>query len=478
MFAKKKKKGIVIAAAVVAFLVFVAAVWSLVVSLELELTVSGSQSFDQEYGLGYVDAGAEAALESSLFKGLRIPVEVNAQVNVDPDVIGSYTAEYRAEYLWFSATATRDVTIVDTTAPVITLTEDTADFWIPGTEYAEPGFVAYDEYDGDITHLVTVEQTENIITYAVADSSGNRTTAQRVLTEGDIVPPEITLSGEQEVVVYLARPYEEPGFTATDDRDGDITQKVVVEGTVDSYTAGSYPITYTVTDSFGNTTSVVRTVKVEPAPLTEPVVPNGKVIYLTFDDGPGIHTPKLLEILRKYNVKATFFVVNTQYIHLLPEMVADGHAIGVHTGSHVYQEIYADETAFFADFKIVHDQIYALTGQKTTIMRFPGGSSNVVSDFNPGIMTRLTKLVEEKGFTYFDWNVDSKDSGRSKTAQQVFQTVVAGIGDKTCSVVLQHDILGYSVDAVERIIQWGLANGYQFLPLEPTSPNCHHTVRN
>ena len=478
MFAKKKKKGIAIAASVFACLALAAAVWCFVTSLELKLEVSGNQSFDQEYGLGYVDAGAEATLESSLFKGLRIPVEVNAQGNVNPDVIGDYSTVYLAEYLWFSATATRDVTIVDTTAPVITLTEDTAEFWIPGTEYTEPGFVAYDEYDGDITHLVTVEQNENVITYTVADSSGNRASAQRVLAVGDIVPPEIMLNGEQEVVVHLARPYEEPGFTATDDRDGDVTHKVVVEGNVDIYTAGSYPITYTVTDSFGNTTSVIRTVKVEPAPLTEPVIPNGKVIYLTFDDGPSQYTPKLLEILRKYNVKATFFVVNTQYIHLLPEMVADGHAIGVHTGSHVYQEIYADETAFFADFKIVHDQIYALTGQKTTIMRFPGGSSNVVSDFNPGIMTRLTQLVTDYGLQYFDWNVDSKDSGRSKTAQQVFQTVVAGIGDKSCSVVLQHDIHGYSVDAVERIIQWGLANGYQFLPLEPTSPNCHHTVRN
>ena len=478
MFAKKKKKGIAIAAAMFTLLVLIAAAWCLAASLELKLTVSGSQSFEQEYGLGYVDAGAEAALESNIIKALRIPVEVNSQVDVNPDVIGNYTVEYRAEYLWFFETATRNVTIVDTTAPVITLTEDTAEFWIPGTEYAEPGFVAYDEYDGDITHLVTVEQTGNIITYAVEDSSGNRATAQRVLTEGDIVPPQISLNGEQEVVVHLARPYEEPGFTATDDRDGDITQKVVVEGTVDSYTAGSYPITYTVTDSFGNTTSVVRTVKVEPAPMIEPVVPNGKVIYLTFDDGPGKYTPKLLEILRKYDVKATFFVVNTGYIHLLPEMVADGHTIGVHTGSHVYKEIYADETAFFADFKIVYDQIYALTGQKTTIMRFPGGSANISSSFNPGIMTRLTQLVTDYGLQYFDWNVDSRDAGGAKTAQQVFQNVVAGIGDKSYAVVLQHDILGYSVDAVERIIQWGLANGYQFLPLEPTSPNCHHPVRN
>ena len=218
--------------------------------------------------------------------------------------------------------------------------------------------------------------------------------------------------------------------------------------------------------------------KVETASQPETVVPEGKVVYLTFDDGPSKFTPKLLEILRKYDVKATFFVVNTKYVDLLPEMVAEGHVIGVHTESHEYQTIYSSEEAYFQDFKLMYDKVYELTGVQTTLMRFPGGSSNTVSSFNPGIMTRLSKLVTEYGLQYFDWNVDSMDATRAKTAKDVFEKVKAGLLTQNCSVVLQHDLYEFSVDAVEMIIQWGLENGYSFLPLEPSSPTCHQTIVN
>ena len=93
-------------------------------------------------------------------------------------------------------------------------------------------------------------------------------------------------------------------------------------------------------------------------------------------------------------------------------------------------------------------------------------------------MTYLTKAVEACGFSYFDWNVDSEDAGGATSSNQVFQNVVNGVGQHKYSVVLQHDIHSYSVDAVEQIIQWGLQNGYQFLPLQTDSPGMHHTVQN
>ena len=93
-------------------------------------------------------------------------------------------------------------------------------------------------------------------------------------------------------------------------------------------------------------------------------------------------------------------------------------------------------------------------------------------------MTYLTQAVEDCGFSYFDWNVDSDDAGSAKTANQVFQNVVDGIRENPYSVVLQHDIHSCSVDAVERIIRWGQENGYQFLPLQTDSPVMHHEVQN
>ena len=82
------------------------------------------------------------------------------------------------------------------------------------------------------------------------------------------------------------------------------------------------------------------------------------------------------------------------------------------------------------------------------------------------------------GFQYFDWNVDSRDAGGASSSDEVFYNVINGISKHQTSIVLQHDTTAFSVNAVERIIVWGLANGYTFLPLTPGSPGCHHGVRN
>mgnify|MGYP001829285826 CR=1 FL=1 len=91
--------------------------------------------------------------------------------------------------------------------------------------------------------------------------------------------------------------YQEPGYSALDNVDGDLTQQVQVDGEVDWLTPGTYSVTYTVTDGYKNTTTVTRTVEVQAVPRPEVVWPEGKVIYLTFDDGPGPYTEQLLDVL-------------------------------------------------------------------------------------------------------------------------------------------------------------------------------------
>ena len=247
----------------------------------------------------------------------------------------------------------------------------------------------------------------------------------------------------------------------------------------DYYTAGTYSVTYTVTDGYKNTTTVTRTVEVQAVPRPEVVWPEGKVIYLTFDDGPGPYTEQLLDVLDSYGVKATFFVTNRGYGEMMKEIVDRGHSIGIHTMSHVYERIYASPEAYFADLLGMQDVIYQNTGVKTTLMRFPGGSSNTVSAHSyVGLMSLLTRAVQDAGFQYFDWNVDSNDAGGAKKAQTVFNNVTAGVSHNRVSVVLQHDIHDFSVDAVEDIIVWGLNNGYSFERLTETSPGVHHGVQN
>lgn len=480
MFARKKKKKwpVVLAVCGAVLLLLSLTTFCVAGTATLELQGQLSENITLEYGKHFEPETLHAVLKSPLFGEavLKQPVQVIDSVNTQKT--GSYEVAYQASFLWMKGTQIQTVTIVDTQAPMITLVPDEDGYTLPGHEYEEAGFSAVDDYDGDITHLVRKQVDGDVITYSVTDSAGNTAQVQRTIHYDDPVPPVLELNGGEEYTVSIGRPYEEPGYTANDNADGDLTQSVQVSGTVDTSSFGAYVLTYTVNDAFGNTAEVQRTVTVAPAPQPEVVIPEEKVIYLTFDDGPGPYTERLLEVLQKYDVRATFFVTNSYYVDLLPSIAAAGHSIGVHTATHVYEEIYASEEAFFADFKTIYDVIYEKTGIETTLMRFPGGSSNRVSRFNEGIMTRLTQMVTDYGLQYFDWNVSSLDAGGAKTAEQVYNNVIAGVSGKQYAVVLQHDIHSFSVDAVEMIIQWGLANGYTFLPLEPSSPPCHQTILN
>ena len=317
------------------------------------------------------------------------------------------------------------------------------------------------------------------MTYKVSDSSGNETTVTRTIVYDDPIPPVLALKGDSEITIQAGSDYTDPGYTAEDNVDGDLTDKVSVDGSVNTYSADTYTLTYKVQDNYGNEATATRTVTVEPVRQADTGNPSGKIVYLTFDDGPGEYTSKLLDILSKYNVKATFFTVGSGHPDLLKAEADAGHSIGIHSATHDYSKIYASEDAFFADLRKQQDTIENATGIRTTLVRFPGGSSNTVSkSYCSGIMTKLTKDLTDMGYQYFDWNVTSGDAGETTNTSVVVQNVISGIQQHDVSIVLQHDIKGFSVNAVEQIIQWGLAHGYTFLPLTAESPTAHHGVNN
>lgn len=121
--------------------------------------------------------------------------------------------------------------------------------------------------------------------------------------------------------------------------DGDLTDKVSVDGSVNTYSAGTYTLTYKVQDNYGNEASATRTVTVEPVRQADTVNPSGKIVYLTFDDGPGEYTSKLLDILSKYNVKATFFTVGSGHPDLLKAEADAGHSIGSECYTRLFQNL-------------------------------------------------------------------------------------------------------------------------------------------
>ena len=209
--------------------------------------------------------------------------------------------------------------------------------------------------------------------------------------------------------------------------------------------------------------------------------PNGaKIVYLTFDDGPSYNTPKVLDILKKYQIKATFFVMCGGDDAMIKRAYDEGHTIGLHTCTHNYAEIYQNEKVFFEDLVKIEKRVERITGEKMKLIRFPGGSSNTVSRlYNKGIMSRLVQQVEERGYRYVDWNVTSGDAGNTTNTNVVYNNVVSGLrGDY--SIVLQHDGKGkdFSVNAVERIIQFGKQYGFTFKRLELNSPTAPHRILN
>lgn len=469
--ARKKRRAILIFS-----LIGITLLWVYV--FDLTIRMEGSAAIDVEYGDRYTEQGASVCLSGRYFlkDGIVIPfLKPVCSSDLKVDTLGRYTVSYSASLLGKRAVAQRQVCVIDTVSPKISFSRD----W--GANHVDVlyGITATDNYDGDITDKVTYTRTKGWVTYFVMDSSGNPTYIFREIPADNVQPPEIILEGENPCVVTVGSLFADPGYSARDSQNVDLTEYVTVEGEVDWLTPGEYTLIYTVSDDCENTTSVMRNVVVEALPRPEVKWPQEKTIYLTFDDGPGPDTEALLDLLERYGAKATFFVTDSGYNSVMGEIVRRGHSIGIHTVSHNYAEIYASPEKYFEDVFAMQDIIYQNTGVMTTLLRFPGGSSNMVSVGSyQGIMSVLTEAVQDAGFQYFDWNVDSGDASDAKKAETVAQNVIDGIGQKQVALVLQHDIHNYSVEAVETILQWGLENGYVFRPLTNNSPGFHHSVKN
>ena len=207
-----------------------------------------------------------------------------------------------------------------------------------------------------------------------------------------------------------------------------------------------------------------------------------KVIYLTFDDGPSSITPKVLDILKRENVKATFFVTghHEDYVHLIKREYEEGHAIGAHSFSHKY-EIYTSQETYFKDLERLQKIIEKYTGSRTRLIRFPGGSSNTsyrLYNDDPYFMNKLCYEVRRRGYQYIDWNLSSKDSSSGFVSASTIITM-ATRGDKNDICLLMHDTFGKdtTVQALPAIIQYYKENGYRFGVLDTTSSGYHHVHR-
>lgn len=198
-----------------------------------------------------------------------------------------------------------------------------------------------------------------------------------------------------------------------------------------------------------------------------------KTCYLTFDDGPTEeNTEEVLDILKKYDVKATFFVIyrdSASEKALYKRIVDEGHTIAVHSASHKYNKIYTSVDAYLADFEKLSNHIESITGVKPTIFRFPGGS---VNSYNMDIYQELIAEMIRRGYVYYDWNVSSGDTSTSHgDVSTITENVLNGCKkDSNDKIVLLHDGIGHSntVQALPTIIEGLIEQGYTFSALDNT----------
>ena len=336
---------------------------------------------------------------------------------------------------------------------------------------------AYFKKDYDFT-----KEGQQKMTVVVEDEAGNKTEKEiEVNIVKDKEKPQlkglhdltVKVNGE---VDYLS------GLSATDNRDP--KPEVTVDSSeVNLKKEGTYKVKYTVKDRSGNTETFSRNVKVLKKVVSKTVpASQEKIVYLTFDDGPSQNTKKIIDILEKYNAKATFFVTGNgkKYNKYIKEAYEKGHTIGLHTYSHKYDQVYASVDAYFEDLNKIGQMVKEQIGFVPKYIRFPGGSSNTKSaSYCKGLMTTLVTEVQNRGYQYYDWNADSTDAARNNQAVSVL--VKNGTSSKAKNInLLMHDTAAKSttVEALPKIIEHYQKLGYTFKGIDDTSFTPHHGVNN
>ena len=210
---------------------------------------------------------------------------------------------------------------------------------------------------------------------------------------------------------------------------------------------------------------------IEETENSTPGIYEGKKVYLTFDDGPSENTVKILDILKEYQVKATFFVIgdtDDYALQVYRRIVDEGHTLGMHSYSHQYDLIYKSVEDFDKDFTKLWKLLYDTTEYKPTIYRFPGGSSNLYYN-NKENYQDIIKYLKDKGIVYFDWNALNGDAtGVAYTEEQLINNVLDGVASKRRAIILMHDSISKktTVDSLPAILDALISGGAELLPLD------------
>ena len=397
--------------------------------------------------------------------------EVN---NIDISKIGKYTESYDVNFLLRNFHVERTVEVIDDIKPTIITNLSTIkrDF-CSKKDQEKLEYEALDNYDGDLTDKVTLEEDDDTMFIRVMDSHDNLLEMTLPIEYTDKPEDIFRINGSSTTYVSSGSKYSDSGVTYTDGC-GNPKEGLVKTGNVDTSKTGEYTINYA---ADGKT--LTRKVIVYNANAGSYIPSGEKVIYLTFDDGPGVYTERILNTLAKYNVKATFFVTHQfgNYVHLIKREYEEGHSVAVHSYTHNWN-IYYSVDNYVNDFNKMNDDIEYYTGTRSKIFRFPGGSSNTISrGYSKGVVSAIASKMNSDGYVYFDWDVNSGDA-EGANQSTVYSKVTSGAGWCNKCVILMHDIKYATANALDDILNTLTSKGYKFGTLSTASPTVHHTIAN
>lgn len=399
---------------------------------------------------------------------------------VNKDKLGKYKIVYTANEDQYEL----DVEVVDTVAPTFDVVNKDLELGI------KP----------EVNELVTnIKDQTKTKTYFKEDYSFDK---QGLVKAVVIVEDEGKNKTEKEVQINVVKDTEKPTLKGLDNFYVTVNHKVdYLEGVsakdnfdanpeikvnskeVNLSTPGTYEVYYTVSDRSGNKNTYTKKVIVKEKQTVTTKAPSGnKIVYLTFDDGPSGNTAKILDVLAKYNIKATFFVTGNgkKYNYLIKRAHNEGHTIALHTYSHDYKKVYSSVDAYFDDLTRVGNMVKEQIGFVPKYIRFPGGASNTISrKYSQGIMSKLVTEVQARGYQYYDWNVSSGDaSGNNVPVSKIVKNSTSSRSQNI--MLLAHDTAAKSttVEALPQIIEHYQALGYSFKGITDSTFTPHQRVNN
>ncbi|MDD8048628.1 MAG: polysaccharide deacetylase [Thomasclavelia sp.] len=394
--------------------------------------------------------------------------------------------KYDIEYKYDGSTYKQTIEVVDTKKPTFKVSNKDVDLGMKIT----PKYFVSDVKDATKVSFSFKEdysfkkKGKVKVTIVGTDEGGNKTSKNCVVTvlSKDTTKPVISNLADKQVLLNSKSDLT-TGVTVTDNRDPNPTL-TYNKKQINLKKLGTYKVTYKATDRSGNQTTATRKIEVveKLKEIGTDKQSNEKIVYLTFDDGPSQNTKAILDILAKYNCKATFFVTGTNQKcnGYIKEAYDAGHTIGLHTYTHDYAKVYASSEAYFQDLQQVSDMVKSITGHTSHYVRFPGGASNTVSrHYCAGIMKTTSTQLIERGYQYYDWNVSSEDASGNNVATS---RLIAASTSSTQNniVILCHDSQAKktTVEALPTIIEHYQKLGYKFKGIDDDSFYVHQHINN